>query len=70
MEKRKEESSKSSNVVVDLVFNGDMLSVSSNTDGFEQFLVYAFIMFYYFFHMTPHRIWFDTFTCQLIVVLF
>uniref|UniRef100_A0A2N9HC61 Integrase catalytic domain-containing protein n=1 Tax=Fagus sylvatica TaxID=28930 RepID=A0A2N9HC61_FAGSY len=56
--KTKEESSTSVNVVADSESDGDMLSVSSSTDGLNNsWLLDSACSF----HMTPHRNWFDTY---------
>uniref|UniRef100_A0A2N9GMG5 Integrase catalytic domain-containing protein n=1 Tax=Fagus sylvatica TaxID=28930 RepID=A0A2N9GMG5_FAGSY len=54
----KEESSTSVNVVADSESDGDMLSVSSSTDGLNNsWLLDSACSF----HVTPHRNWFDTY---------
>jgi transposase InsO family protein len=56
--KGKEESSTSVNVVADSESDGDMLSVSSSTDGLNNsWLLDSACSF----HVTPHRNWFDTY---------
>jgi hypothetical protein len=56
--KGKEESSTSVNVVTDSESDGDMLSVSSSTDGLNNsWLLDSACSF----HVTPHRNWFDTY---------
>ena len=53
-----EESSTSVNVVPDSESNGDMLSISSSTDGLNNsWLLDSACSF----HVTPHRNWFDTY---------
>uniref|UniRef100_A0A2N9GEX0 Integrase catalytic domain-containing protein n=1 Tax=Fagus sylvatica TaxID=28930 RepID=A0A2N9GEX0_FAGSY len=56
--KGKEESSTSVNVVADSESDGDMLSVSSSTDGLNNSWLLDFACS---FHVTPHRNWFDTY---------
>jgi hypothetical protein len=56
--KGKEESSTSVNVVADSESDGDMLSVSSSTDGLNNSWLLDSACF---FHVTPHRNWFDTY---------
>ena len=56
--KGKEESSTSINVVADAESDGDMLSISSSTDGLNNsWLMDSACSF----HVTPHRNWFDTY---------
>jgi hypothetical protein len=56
--KGEEESSTSVNIVADSDFDGDMLSVSSSTDGLNNsWLLDSACSF----HMTPYRNWFDTY---------
>uniref|UniRef100_A0A2N9FEH3 CCHC-type domain-containing protein n=1 Tax=Fagus sylvatica TaxID=28930 RepID=A0A2N9FEH3_FAGSY len=56
--KGKEESSTSVNVVADSESDGDMLSVSSSTDGLNNsWLLDSACSF----HVTPHKNWFDTY---------
>ena len=56
--KGKESFSTSINVVADLESDGDMLSVSSSTDGLNNSWLLDFACS---FHMTPHRNWFNTY---------
>ena len=56
--KRNEESSTFVNVEVDSEFDGDILFVSSSTDGLNNsWLLDSACSF----HVTPHRNWFDTY---------
>ena len=56
--KGKEESSTSANIVADSESDGDMLSVSSSTDGLNNSWLLDSARS---FHVTPHRNWFDTY---------
>uniref|UniRef100_A0A2N9F9A0 CCHC-type domain-containing protein n=1 Tax=Fagus sylvatica TaxID=28930 RepID=A0A2N9F9A0_FAGSY len=63
--KGKEESFTSINVVVDSESDGDMLSISSSTDGLNNsWLLDSACSF----HVIPHKKWFDTYRCLMDVV--